>query len=212
MTTVADMLDGLAHDLADRDAGHEHTVWARKQLLNYLREAFQVICASSPDVFARDVTVTLGSGPQFHRPCECDALSVSSVLGQSDRFGQVLWPLRLHGEGPRFDWQGSVCPARGDPPRLREYSLHPDGRSIRVYPDIPPGRTVHLALRCAVLPKDEPDDVPDRVLPPAVQWALYRAKTVDGENNPPMLQAANAHLTAFAALTGTKLPRGKEGG
>jgi hypothetical protein len=211
--TVKDILDGLAQDLLDSSPRGTHVVWPRAQLHRYLSEAFRSIANVAPDIFDQIFTVELASGPMYHTLCDCDALTVSSVLGQSDAGGNVLWQLRARGDGPPYAWFAEPCASSGSPYRLREYSLGPDGLSIRVYPDIPPAETVHLSIRCAHLPRAECDEVPERAWPPSVQWALYRAKMNDAENNPVMLKAADSHLQAYVSLVrpGTPLPKKTEG-
>jgi hypothetical protein len=203
MATVGEALLRLAADLGDAAPGHEFASWPREQLRGYLAEACQIVSEAKPGTFSRDLVLSFtGTRPSYDL-CPCSTLSADEVLGQSDELGNVLWSLKPRPYGAKGRWPGPECP----PPakfRLREFSVSPDGRSIQFYPNIPPGLTVHLAARCSAFPSGDWDEVADKAYPAIAQYVLYRAKMVDGENNPAVLTAASKHLEAFSLLVGVR--------
>jgi hypothetical protein len=210
--TLGSLLDGLAEDLADADPGHRHAVWPRAQLSRWAVEAFRALANAVPELFLRDVTAEIRAGPAYCRIPDVDQLTPDSVLGQCDPRGRVLWPLRHRPDGAGDRWQGPAAPSGGRPWRAREYAVGPEGDAIRVFPALPPGERIWLALHCAVIPRAETDEVPDKAVAPASQWVMYRARMTDGEHEKASLEAANMHLAAFRGLVGRRQAQPQEGG
>jgi hypothetical protein len=208
MSRVLDLLTRVSEDLNDFAENYEYTTWPKEQLRAYMLEAFQLVLKSRPEIFNEDRVLALRSGSEHHDirgRCGCDSLSLDGVLGQSDKYGNILRRVRPRSDGALDAFPGGYCPTR--PYRILEYAVSADGKSVRVYPSVPPRETVYLAVRCAVIPRRDRDGVPEEIAPAVVQWMLYRAKMVDGENNPAVLSAAVYHWQTCAALLGVKIPR-----
>jgi hypothetical protein len=204
MITVGEMLAGLGRDLADPG----HVVWPLRQLVGHLSEAVEIIARAKPDAFAKERILELRGGREWHPVCGCLRLSAANVVGQCDRSGMVwnrLAPVAEDGAWPGAD----PPPGIGRRPfRLREFSVADDGRTVRPYPRVPPGTTVHLLVRCPVMPDwSDPSDLVDGSLASAcLQWAMYRALAVDGEREPAVAAAAEAHREVFNSLIGARRP------
>lgn len=203
MERLGGILDRLAADLNDAEAGHEFTSWTRDQLRGYLIEACQVITQARPEFFMQDRLLELTGCQDYYEVCGCQKITEDGVLGQADSSGHIFHTIKPRPDGAAGRWPGRACPP-GSPFKVREFSVTADGRFLRLYPGIPPRQTVYIAVRCAVLPEDDGSFLPGAVIPAAVQYVLFRAKMVDGENNPAVLTAAVRHWAVFAALTGIK--------
>ena len=207
MPSVGEVLDQISRDLNDFEGGHAATAWSRDQLRWYLREGFGLILQAMPGIFDKTKTARLEPGQLYYDLCGCGSLRNEAVLGQCDAAGAIIRPIRPRGDSLRDQW---LEPPRSPGPfKLREFSISPDGRSIRVYPMVPPGHKVWIALRCADYPEKDSDEVRDEAAIPAIQWSLYRAKMVDGESGPASLYAAITHWQTCAALLGIKLPQAR---
>jgi hypothetical protein len=119
--------------------------------------------------------------------------------------------LRPRSDALDLRWFPDPVPPRARPFLLDEFAVPADGRSIRVFPEIPPGETVWLALRPDVVPDfgDDGAEVPDGAVPALTQWALHRAKGMDAENNPAIMYAARDHKETFFLLLGMSIGRAR---
>jgi hypothetical protein len=199
------ILDRLARDLNDAAPGHEFTAWPKDQLRTYVIEACRTFDSIRPNKFDQLRLLVLEGCQDFHDVCPCSKLTATGILGQADSSGNVFGTIKARPDGPAGQWPGKACPP-GDPFRIREYTLSDDGGSVRVYPNVPPGRTAYLSVRCAVFPDEDDSEVPDDVVPAVIQWALFRAKMVDGENNAAIVTVAAQHRATFSMLLGVKDP------
>ena len=202
MGSVLDILIRASGDLNDQAEGYEFQTWPKEQLRDWFYEGIRLAGSNRPDIFNQSRVLRLRAGPEYHPICGCDSLTINGVLGQSDQDGNVLHMIR-----PRTDSIVDHFPAVSCPPRryrIREFALSADGRTIRVYPAVPPGETAYLSVRCAVIPSADEDEVPDEAAAAAVQWILYRARMVDGEVNTAALAAAVYHWHTCASLLGIK--------
>jgi hypothetical protein len=175
-----------------------HRVWSEELLLFFLDEAFREIIRISPGRFAKTVVARLDPCSEWHS-CPCDGMEISSVLGQSTAEGRITGRLTWRSEDPGMAWTGRECVRFEEPYRAREYAIGADGKSVRVWPPVPPKAEAYLAIRCDVAPDlSDPDaDVPAQSAAAAVQWVLYRAKSMDTEANPFILNAAFDHKETF---------------
>ncbi|MDR1872018.1 MAG: hypothetical protein LBS60_08925 [Deltaproteobacteria bacterium] len=205
MATVNDILYKLAVDLNDAAPGHEFTTWSKEQLRGYVIEGCQIISGTKPGWFAKPVVLEFTGCQQYYEICSCTSLDASDVLGQSDAAGNVFQTLKSRPFGLKGRWSGPECePPPPDRFKLREFSITPDGRSIQLFPKVPPGLTVYVAALCSVIPDDDAMEVPLKVIAPVIQYVLYRAKMVDGENNPAIATIAAKHFEVFTTLVGIK--------
>ena len=208
MSSVAEILDQLAFDLNDDGGGGDKFVaWTREALRFYLKEAFELVMKNLPDVFNETRVITLRPVTLYHPLCGCDALRMDGVLGESDEHGNVTNLVRPRQDKAALNWTGRACGP--DPYKVREYGVSDDGKTVRVWPPVPPGKKAYLAVRCAVIPSRDDDEVPSEVTAAAAQWVLYRAKMVDGESGAGAIQSAYLHLTAWAALMGVEMPNSR---
>ena len=202
---LTDLIRQLAVDLADASPGRPGQTWSLAQMRFYLVEGMREASAVRPEAFERSVIFKLAPGPEWQElPLQ---LTSAGVLGQSTGAGRLLRLLKVRPQDPRQQWAGPDCPPSGKGVQLREFTLSGDGRHIQVFPSLPPGADAWLSLRGVVIPSltDEEDyDVPDDMVPPLLQWGLFRALMVDGENNPTVFQVARAHQTAFYELLSLK--------
>jgi hypothetical protein len=206
---VQAVIDQLAADLNDPAS----VVWTREQLRRWLSEAAVFLAQNKPGLFNQTQVLELKSCVEYQEICPCFTLKPDSVLGQSTIDGHIIAPLTFRSDDLILRWNGASCSSRTKPFRLREFSISADGQSLRVFPAIPPRETVYLAVRCEVLPDFEDDaaEVPSEFAVIAVQWVLYRAKSMDQENNPVILQSAVDHKESFFILSGlvSYLPRAR---
>jgi hypothetical protein len=197
-----ELLRQLAVDLNDAEVGRDFTGWSKVQLRFYILEGVREAMAVRPELFHETVVLTVEPGQTWQERCPCLHLTVEGVLGQSTETGRILNLLKYRPLDPRLAWSGPECPSSG---RLREFTISPNGRAIRVYPSVSPGAPAHyLALRCAVWPvKDDDDDtaeLPDELTAALLQWGQFRALMVDGESNQLAFQAAMQHKATFYEL------------
>ena len=198
---VGDLIDRIGRDLNDPD----HRTWPEASIRDWLSEAAMMVVRHKPGQFPRTVVLELEPCLEYHPVCPCEGFTIGSVLGQSTREGALIAPLTFRSEEPGMTWTGGGprCPT-GGPHALREFSITPDGSSIRVWPPVPPGEEVFVSLRCDVPPDMDADgaEVPASAAVAMVQWVLYRAKGVDAENNPIMMYSAYDHKDSFHQLMG----------
>lgn len=201
--TLGELVDQLAIDLNDAAPGFQFSTWSRDQLLFYLGEGLAKAFSRRPELFKETVILKLEPG-SLQDICDCEKLKPGDVLGQSTAEGRILHELKLRSSDPRLSWPGRSCPD-DEPFRLKEYSLSPDGRTLKVYPPVPPRTDVWLALRCSIAPDGGADTEVNSELRPAVmQWGLYRALMVEAENNPAVLRMAESAEASFWKLLLTK--------
>lgn len=190
---VTDVLDNLAQDLNDFAPGYSYVTWTKEQLRGYLYEALALIASERPELFAENKVVKLEPCVTWHTACDCT--KITKVLGQSTVEGRIIKDLKRRDDSGKNLWTGRECPANPNNFSLSEYSIDTETNSFRVYPQPIPGQDTYVMVQCAVVPDAYSDgaDIPNSVLAAANQWALYRAKSVDGENNQLVLQSARDH-------------------
>lgn len=190
-------------DLNDYATGHEFTTWSEEQINTYLIEGLQVAFTFRPDLFLHSVVVELDAGSNIQRPCNCTL--IRRVYGISTKDGRLLYGLRKRKSSERLQWYGKTCPADPAHYRARDYYIDSEEDTFFIEPAPPVGKTTYALLECAQAPTAEDlangYEIPVELEAPAIQWALYRAKMIDGENNSTIYQVANAHKqTCFDLL------------
>ena len=194
-----DLLNQLAIDLNDAETGREFTGWSTPQLRFYLLEGLREALELRPELFHETIIIEINHRETWQELCSCLNLTPGGVLGQSTEKGRVLHSLKHRPDDYRLTWRGPECPP-SEPFRLREFSISPNGRALRVYPPPPPGQPCYLALRCAVWPEGDNPNLPDELTAALLQWGQYRALMMDGESNQLAYQAALAHKATFYEL------------
>lgn len=197
---MSDLVTRVSEDLNDQAVGHSFVTWGESQIRAYLVEALQVAYTVRPDLFISEHVFRLAPGSSSQRPCACG--QIKRVVGVCNAQGRVLYPIRKRRASDRLLWRGGGCP--GDPSRyrVRDYAIDVDGASFTVEPPPPAGQDVYVLVECAVEPGDGYDlgAVPVDLRAAVVQWALYRAKMVDGENNATIFAVAKEHKSTFFSL------------
>ena len=198
---VGTLLTRLAVDLNDAEPGHEFTTWTREQLRGYITEALQAVFSFDPGLFTREVVIKLEPCTESQNVCSCS--DIRSVIGQSTADGRVLSTVRKVSSDPRLQWPGAVCAsAAAQSYSVAGYSIDPVTKKLRVKPAPPPGQDYYLLVECAAPPNSmaDTDAVPDKYLPAVVQYALWRAKSVDNENSQYTAAMAALHEKSFWRL------------
>lgn len=197
---VSSLLEQLAVDLNDAAPGHEFTTWSRDQIRAYLIEGIQVSFSVRPDLFIETVIIKAEPCSVVQDTCGCT--HIRRVIGQSTKNGRVIKELRQRSNDDKLRWTGRTCPVSPDKFELKEYSIDNATDKLWLYPQVPAGKEIYVMVECAKVPEDIDNDydIPAELLAPVVQWVLYRAKMVDGENNTAIIQVATGHQNTFWAL------------
>lgn len=197
---VSSLLEQLAVDLNDAAPGHEFTTWSRDQIRAYLIEGIQVSFSVRPDLFIETVIIKAEPCSVVQDTCGCT--HIRRVIGQSTKNGRVIKELRQRSNDDKLRWTGRTCPVSPDKFELKEYSIDNATDKLWLYPQVPVGKEIYVMVECAKVPEDIDNDydIPAELLAPVVQWVLYRAKMVDGENNTAIIQVATGHQNTFWAL------------
>lgn len=211
MATLQDVVQQVSVDLNDYAPGYEFTTWTEPQLTAYVIEGLQVAYQVRPDLFLDAHVIKLDSGTSIQRPCGCT--QVRRVYGVCDSTGRVLYGLRKRKDSDKLKWYGSVCPTDPRHYRAREYSIDSEGDTLYIEPAPPAGQDVFILVECAVAPTSDnikaTTNIEPELVAPIIQWALYRAKMMDSENNSTIFAVAKEHKTTCFALLQTQLTMGK---
>lgn len=211
MATLQDVVQQVSVDLNDYAPGYEFTTWTEPQLTAYVIEGLQVAYQVRPDLFLDAHVIKLDSGTSIQRPCGCT--QVRRVYGVCDSTGRVLYGLRKRKDSDKLKWYGTVCPTDPRHYRAREYSIDSEGDTIYIEPAPPAGQDVFILVECAVAPTSDnikaTTNIEPELVAPIIQWALYRAKMMDSENNSTIFAVAKEHKTTCFALLQTQLTMGK---
>lgn len=203
MATLQDLVRRVSVDLNDYAAGHEFTTWTEDQLTDYVIEGLQVAFTLRPDLFLHSVVIELQSGANVQRPCNCT--QIRRVYGISTKDGRVLYGLRKRKSSEKLQWYGKTCPVDPKHYRARDYYIDAEGDTFYIEPAPPAGQTFYALVECAQAPTHDDYDngyeLPIELEAPAIQWALYRAKSIDSENNATIFSVAEKHKeTCFQLL------------
>lgn len=204
------LLEQLAVDLNDAAPGHEFTTWSREQLRAYLEEAVQTAFAERPDLFMETRVIKLQPCTVLQEACDCT--HIRRIIGQCTKDGRIIKLLKPRKYNDRIVWNGRTCMGNPKTFELNQYAIDDKSNRLWVWPQIPGGMDVYVLVECAVIPDTFGDyDVPDELRAAVLQWALYRAKMVDGENNQSIVAVANAHKETFWQLIAVHKNREKVG-
>lgn len=196
--TGKELIDELLLLLNDAELGHESTRWGRDQLLEYANDAIPQIALIRPDVVSENTTLTLQPGSRQELPE--DAFDLYRIDGVLDGNGNVI---SRPGESDREasivaqTWFGALgCHNSSGPYVLTSYEFTPDDSTIfYVQPPVPPGKTVKIQANIGQLPAPfgEDDKIPidDRFHNAMIEWALYRAFSIDQESQTNAVYAEN---------------------
>lgn len=194
-----DVVIQVSVDLNDHAPGHEFTTWSDTQLTAYVIEGLGVAYSLRPDLFLSNQVIKLQPGSALQDACGCT--QIRRVLGVCTKDGRVLYSIRKRTQSDKLNWNGPSCPADPRHYKVREYAVDNDGDYLFVYPTPPAGQDIYLLVECAVAPTaDNVSDIPTELVPPAIQWALYRSKMMDSENSVSIFSVAKEHKDMFFKL------------
>lgn len=223
MTTINDLLIRTARDLndyTDNLPNKQFQRWTRDQLLGYWNEALCVIFSLSPSKFKCSKVAKLQAGiNQVFDGCE----RVLSVIGVSDKFGNVLYEVEQDKADKTLKWGGyrpRSCPTYQHTKdfKLTHYRIASDkDGSVFVKPPVPYGADLYLKFMCEVPPQafsqnDLDADVAQSNcadLTFGIHWVLFRALMVDEESQA-SVALAGQHLQLFFTLMKEKTELDKE--
>lgn len=223
MTSFNDLLIRTARDLndyTDHIPNRQFQRWTRSQLLGYWNEALCVIFALSPSKFKCAKVSKLQPGINQVFP---DCKRVLSIIGVSDKYGNVLYEIEQDKADKQLKWGGfrpRNCPTFTHTKdfKLTNYRIATDkDGSVFVKPAVPYGAELYIKYMCETPPKvygenDLADDINSSNCSDitfGIHWVLFRALMVDEES-----QSSNAlatqHLQLFFTLMKEKVELDRE--
>lgn len=209
----------VSQDLNDAVPGFEYVRWSKAQLESYYREAYATVSKSLRDPFIHQEVVKVQQGGGWQSACE-HCTTILRLLYECDAAGRPLGPLVNVSDTDEAIWPGAfIAPCCMQRTLRRHYIMQSyrlsatDTTRFQVYPPVPPGMDKWVMVECYSDPDlfDMDADVPDHFVAAIKQWMLYRALSVDSENNPAIMQLANQHRDTHFELVKTLIAmRGKE--
>lgn len=203
MASLQDLVRQVSIDLNDYAAGHEFTTWTEEQVAAYILEGLQVAFTFRSELFMRTAVIELTAGNSVQRPCDCT--KIRRVYGISTKDGRLLYGIRKRKASDKLQWYGKTCPVDLKYWKARDYYIDSEGDTIFIEPAPPVGQKTYALIECASAPTMEDlnngMEIPVELQAPAIQWALYRAKMIDSENNATIFSVAQHHKeTCFQLL------------
>lgn len=203
---VADIVHDLSVDLNDHAPGYEYVRWSASQLSSYVLEAWLPLAARLWDRKVHHVVVRLEAGTDWHSACR-DCTRILRVVGESDADGTVFRHLNRRRDSDTLAWPCEVtrCVATGDGYCMDGYTVNRnDPKLFRVWPPVSGKDVRHVVVECYRRPTAEGfgmgSEIDDDMVAAVKQWALYRALSVDSENNVAVTQLAATHQKTYFQL------------
>lgn len=199
--TGADIIYEVSVDLNDQEPGYEYTRWPVHQLQSYLREALLYVGKRMQDWFIERVILTVEPGADWQTGCPDG--DIIRIIGESNKNGALLRTLRRVDDDDSAIWPSESfrCVQPGNY-KMESYSVSAtDSSMYKVYPPVPYGGVRYVLAECYT----EPDgglttSVNAQAVAIVKQWMLYRALSMDSENNPTIVQLAQEHKKTFFDL------------
>lgn len=200
---IADVIRDVSVDLNDQVPGYEYTRWSIGQLQTYLREALIDVSTQLRDLFIERIIVKLKPGGSWQTACDCT--SILRIVGEVTADGDLLRYLSRSLDIEENTWAGPVQGCRVAPKDyvMTGYTTSAvDDKEFKVSPPVPPGVTKYVMVECYKRPDGEDlnGSVPDEAEAMIKQWMLYRALSVDSENNPSIIELAATHQKTYFNL------------
>jgi hypothetical protein len=199
---VSQILSEISVDLNDAVTGFEFTRWTVDQLRVYVREILITISLRMKDKFTEVRLVQIEPGANWQELGGCT--HILRITAEVNRHGN---PIRFLKRNPDFEdniWGGSILPCKLNPDTYKILGYMTSSKEFnkfKVVPPMPPGLERWVYVECYITPQAHmDDDVPEEFVVLVKQWALYRALSVDSENNPAIIQLAQQHFQAFQTL------------
>lgn len=214
---AAALIEDVSRDLNDAVPGFAFVRWPREQLASYYREAFSTVSKALREPFIHTEIVKVQQGGGWQKACE-HCTTILRVLYECTETGRPVGPLVNATDTSEVIWTGPfLSPCMRAQKRqygMRSYTLSgTDSAMFQIYPPVPEGLDKWVMLECYSEPDlyDMEVDVPDNFVAAIKQWMLYRALSVDSENNPAIIQLAAQHReTHFELLKMAVAMREKE--
>ena len=211
---AAAVIEDVSRDLNDQELGYEYTRWTKAQLMSYLREALLDAAPYLKDLFLSKVVVRVEPGGGWQKACSCT--EILKVEGVSDADGRLIRSLQRLPDDESYDWDGRESGRCMDPSKWKAqgYAINSvDDSEFRIAPPLPGGKAdVFVVVRCYGAPENvtEDTDVPGEILAAVKQWMLYRALSVDSENNAAITELAARHRQSYSNLLDRMIQRRKD--
>jgi hypothetical protein len=201
---LALLVKQVAIDLNDP----QHIVWPASSIAVYLSEGARAYNQATQNTTGGPAAI-YAVDCQGHIDTDCD--EIAKVNGQCTESGRIIAELTLvDSEDESLRWPGEPqCVPNAKNFKLREYSMSPDGTGVTFYPNPPLGAKVWVSVECApsldsvlsgmdsASPASAGGSISDKAVPAAIQWALWRCLSIDGDNNQTVFAVAQDHRTAF---------------
>lgn len=203
---AGNIIQQVSVDLNDQEPGYEYERWPYLQLQSYLQEALDYVSSILKKEFVERVVVQVQPGDRWQDACDCE--EIIRVLGISDAEGTTIYRrLRRVEDDETIVWMGRPgknC-SYGRSYLADGYSINAtDKGSFKIFPPVPGWwqKPVHVTLECFKPPKvtGSSTDLPQAVVMPVKQWMLYRALSIDSENNETIFTLAKQHQEVFFKL------------
>ena len=208
------IVEDVSRDLNDQELGYEFTRWTRAQLMSYLREALLDAAPYVKDLFLEKRAVRVEPGGGWQKACSCT--EILKIEGVSDADGRLLYSLQRLPDDDAYDWDGRR-PGRcsmGSVWKGQGYAINSvEDSEFRIAPPLPGGfPDAYVLVRCYAVPEDatEATDVPSELEAAVKQWMLYRALSVDSENNAAITELAMRHRQSYTDLLNRMIQRRKD--
>ena len=211
---AAAVIEDVSRDLNDQELGYEYVRWTKAQLMSYLREALLDAAPYLKDLFLSKVVVRVEPGGGWQKACSCT--EILKVEGVSDADGRLIRSLQRLPDDESYDWDGREPGRCMDPSKWKAqgYAINSvDDSEFRIAPPLPGGKPdVFVVVRCYGAPENvtEDTDVPGEILAAVKQWMLYRALSVDSENNAAITELALNHRKSYTDLLQRMVQRRKD--
>lgn len=198
----ADIIREVSLDLNDQEPGYEYTRWPVAQLQSYLREALLHVGKRMQDWFVERVVLEVQPGADWQKGCQCD--EIIRIVGESTKDGRLIRSLRRLEDDEANTWPSNPfrCQRTGKAYVMESYSINAvDDSLFRVFPPVAYGDVKYVIAECYVEPTgDLTKTVNSEAVAIVKQWMLYRALSIDSENNPNILALAKQHQQTFFDL------------
>ena len=193
------LIKDVSRDLNDFVPGFSFVRWSLEQLESYYREAFSLVGKALREPFIHTEVIKVQQGGGWQKACE-HCTTILRLLYECTETGRPIGPLVNATDTSEVVWTGpfiSPC-MRAAKSRyaMRSYTLSgTDSTMFQVYPPVPEGVNRWVMLECYSEPDlyDMTVNVPDNFVAAMKQWMIYRALSVDSENNPTIIQLAAQH-------------------
>lgn len=223
MTTINDLIVRAARDLndyTDEVPNKQFQRWTQGQLLGYWNEALCVMYTLNPSKFKCTKVAKLKPGiNQVFEECK----HVLSVIGVSDKDGNVLYEIEKDTDDKKLKWGGyrprhCATFTHNRDFKLTSYRILTDkDGSVMVKPAVPYGMDVHLKFMCETPPREfEMNNLSADIaqsncidVTMGVHWVLFRALMVDEESQSSN-SLASQHLNLFFKLLEVKTETDKD--